>query len=198
MVKITPSQTIGPYSAYALTPQEPGKRYAWKQLVGHEIATGDADGERIRIDGRVLDAAGKPVDGLLFEAWQADAQGRYAHPRDGRPTNSSFRGFGRVETDADGRFQLATVKPGPVPGPDGKVQAPHIVVALHTRGLLAHLYSRIYFSDEVTANAADPVLALVPQARRATLIATRASTGEGVYTIDFHLQGDRETVFFDL
>jgi protocatechuate 3,4-dioxygenase alpha subunit len=157
--------------------------------------TSDADGERIRIEGRLVDGAGKPLDGVLLETWQADAQGRYAHPRDGRATNSSFKGFGRVETDGDGRFTLETIKPGQVPGPNGAMQAPHIVVAIHLRGILSHLYSRIYFSDEQTANAADPVLKLVPAERRETLIAKRDGAA---YKIDFQIQGDRETVFFDI
>jgi protocatechuate 3,4-dioxygenase alpha subunit len=196
MPGITPSQTIGPFAAPSLTPNEKGKtQYDWKQLVTSNTVTSDADGERIRIEGRLVDGAGKPLDGVLLETWQADTQGRYAHPRDGRATNSSFRGFGRVETDGDGRFTLETIKPGQVPGPNGAMQAPHIVVAIHLRGILSHLYSRIYFSDEQTANAADPVLKLVPAERRETLIAKRDGTA---YKIDFQIQGDRETVFFDI
>jgi protocatechuate 3,4-dioxygenase alpha subunit len=196
MPGITPSQTIGPFAAPSLTPNEKGKtQYDWKQLVSSNTVTSDADGERIRIEGRLVDGVGKPLDGVLLETWQADAQGRYAHPRDGRATNSSFKGFGRVETDGDGRFTLETIKPGQVPGPNGAMQAPHIVVAIHLRGILSHLYSRIYFSDEQTANAADPVLKLVPAERRETLIAKRDGAA---YKIDFQIQGDRETVFFDI
>jgi protocatechuate 3,4-dioxygenase alpha subunit len=197
--KITPSQTIGPFFAYSLTPNEAGKSYPWKQLVGNNLVTDDTDGERIRIEGRMFDGAGKPIAGTLIEVWQADAKGRYAHPRDGRATNSSFKGFGRVETDAEGRFALSTIKPGAVPGPDGATQAPHIVVALHTRGILTQLYSRIYFADEAAANQRDAVLMLVPAARRDTLIARRGEGAGGVvYSIDFYIQGDRETVLFDL
>ena len=196
MPGITPSQTIGPFAAPSLTPNEKGKtQYDWKQLVSSNTVTPDADGERIRIEGRLVDGVGTPLDGVLLETWQADAQGRYAHPRDGRATNSSFKGFGRVETDGDGRFTLETIKPGQVPGPNGAMQAPHIVVAIHLRGILSHLYSRIYFSDEQTANAADPVLKLVPAERRETLIAKRDGAA---YKIDFQIQGDRETVFFDI
>jgi protocatechuate 3,4-dioxygenase alpha subunit len=196
MPGITPSQTIGPFAAPSLTPNEKGKtQYDWKQLVTNNTVTPDATGERIRIEGQMVDGAGKPLDGVLLETWQADAQGRYAHPRDGRATNSSFKGFGRVETDGDGRFTLETIKPGQVPGPNGAMQAPHIVVAIHLRGILSHLYSRIYFSDEQTANAADPVLKLVPAERRETLIAKRDGAA---YKIDFQIQGDRETVFFDI
>jgi len=200
MPGITPSQTIGPFAAPALTPNEAGrKQYDWKQLVGNNTVTPDTDGERIRIEGRLVDGAGKPLDGVLLETWQADAKGRYAHPRDGRATNSSFKGFGRVETDIDGRFTIETIKPGQVPGPNGTAQAPHIVVALHLRGILSHLYSRIYFGDETAANAADPVLKLVPAERRDTLIAKRQTGASGAaYKIDFQIQGDRETVFFDI
>jgi protocatechuate 3,4-dioxygenase, alpha subunit len=200
MPGISPSQTIGPFAAFSLTPNEPGKaQYEWKQLVTNNVLTPDVTGERIRIEGRMFDGGGKPIDGILFETWQADAQGRYAHPRDGRATNSSFKGFGRVESDKDGRFTLDTIKPGAVPGPNGVMQAPHILVAIHMRGILTHLYSRIYFSDEVAANAADPILKLVPAERRDTLIAKRQAGGTGaVYKIDFQIQGDRETVFFDI
>ena len=196
MPGITPSQTIGPFAAPALTPHEAGrKQYDWKQLVGNNTVTPDTDGVRIRIEGRLVDGAGKPLDGVLLETWQADGQGRYAHPRDGRATNSSFKGFGRIETDLEGRFTIETIKPGQVPGPNGAAQAPHIVVAIHLRGILSHLYSRIYFGDEAAANAADPVLKLVPTERRDTLIAKRDGTA---YKIDFQIQGDRETVFFDI
>jgi protocatechuate 3,4-dioxygenase alpha subunit len=199
MSGITPSQTIGPFAAFSLTPTEPGKKqYDWTQLITNNVVTADTTGERIRIEGTMFDGAGKPIDGILFETWQADAQGRYAHPRDGRGTNSSFKGFGRVETDKEGRFALDTIKPGGVPGPNGTVQAPHILVAIHMRGILTHLYSRIYFSDEA-ANAGDLILKLVPPERRDTLIAKRQAGGNGaVYTIDFQIQGDRETVFFNV
>ena len=200
MPGISPSQTIGPFAAPCLTPTEAGKtQYDWKQLVTSNVVTADATGERIRIEGLVIDGAGKPIDGILFETWQADSQGRYAHPRDRRGTNSSFKGFGRVESGTDGRFVLDTIKPGAVPGPNGATQAPHILVAIHMRGILTHLYSRIYFSDEAAANAADPVLKLVPAERRDTLIAKRQQGANGaVYKIDFQIQGDRETVFFDV
>jgi protocatechuate 3,4-dioxygenase alpha subunit len=199
MPGITPSQTIGPFAAPSLTPNEKGRtQYDWKQLVGSNTVTPDTSGERIRIEGQLLDGAGKPLDGVLLETWQADGQGRYAHPRDGRATNSSFKGFGRVETDGQGRFALDTIKPGAVAGPNGSTQAPHIVIAIHLRGILSHLYTRIYFGDEA-ANAGDPILKLVPAERRDTLIAKReAGSGGPVYRIDFQIQGDRETVFFDI
>lgn len=197
MSAITPSQTIGPFAAPALTPNEKGKtNYPWRQLVNGDLVTSDAVGDRIRIEGRMLDSQDEPIDGTLFEIWQADGQGRYAHPRDARRPNSSFKGFGRVESDTAGCFTFDTVKPGRVAGPNGALQAPHVLVAIHMRGILTHLFTRIYFSDEAS-NADDPILNLVPADRRETLIARR-DPGSAVYRIDFRIQGDRETVFFDI
>ena len=194
---VTPSQTIGPFAAPCLTPNEAGKtNYDWQQLINGNLVTPDAEGERIRIEGRMFDAAEAPIDGILFEIWQADGQGRYAHPRDPRRTNSSFKGFGRIESNMDGTFAFDTVKPGRVPGPNGAMQAPHIVVAIHMRGILQHLFTRIYFADEAS-NAEDPILKLVPADRRDTLIAKRDGAG-GAYKISFRIQGNRETVFFDI
>src|SRR5256885_903646 len=168
MSEVTPSQTVGPYFAYGLTPRG---AYAWSDLPVGNLVTPDTTGERIRIEGRVTDAKGAQINDAMIEIWQADAQGRYAHPRDNRPLpNSSFKGFGRTGTDKDGLYAFDTIKPGAVPGPDGKQQAPHILVAFYSRGLLTHLYTRIYFDGEA-ANAADPILSLVPADRRQTLIA---------------------------
>lgn len=197
MSGLTPSQTIGPFAAPCLTPNEQGKtNYRWQQLVGNDLVTADAVGERIRIEGCMFDGEGAPIDGILFEIWQADGQGRYAHPRDPRRPNSSFKGFGRVESDLKGNFAFDTVKPGRVPGPNGALQAPHLLVAIHMRGILQHLFTRIYFSDEA-ANAEDPILKLVPADRRDTLIARR-DAAEPLYRMEFRIQGDRETVFFDI
>ncbi len=126
-------------------------------------------------------------------------QPRFSGPQDKRALpNSSFRGFGRCGTDGNGGYAFDTIKPGPVPDPDGKPQAPHILLAVYARGMLLHLYTRIYFDGEA-ANAGDPVLALVPADRRATLIATRKpGAGNAVYSLDIHLQGDNETVFFEV
>jgi protocatechuate 3,4-dioxygenase alpha subunit len=143
----------------------------------------------------VLDADRAPVPDALVEIWQADAQGRY--PSAGERANTAFKGIGRCPTDAEGRYGFDTIKPGAVPGPDGAMQAPHVLVNLFARGVLKQMVTRIYFEDEA-ANAADPVLALVPQERRATLVARRsARAGRPVYTFDFRLQGDDETVFFE-
>ena len=191
---ITPSQTVGPYFAYGLTP---GGKYDWNDAFNNNLVTSDTSGERIRIEGQVFDGDGAVVPDCMLEIWQADAQGRFSDPQDKRALpNASFRGFARCGTDKDGNYAFDTVKPGVVPDPDGKPQAPHILLAVFGRGMLRHLYTRIYFSDEA-GNAADPVLALVPADRRATLIATREA-GKAVYRLDLRLQGDDETVFFDV
>ena len=193
---ITPSQTVGPYFAYGLTSN--GK-YDWNDAFTGNLVTPDASGERIRVEGRVFDGEGAPVPDAMLEVWQADSQGRFADPQDKRALpNAKFRGFGRVGTDTDGLYAFDTIKPGPVPDPDGKPQAPHLVLAVFARGMLRHLYTRIYFGDEAGI-ATDPVLALVPSDRRATLIATRApGSGIAVYKLDLRLQGGNETVFFDV
>ena len=193
---LTPSQTVGPYFAYGLTSN--GK-YDWNDAFSNNLVTSDTTGERIRIEGRVFDGDGNHVPDCMLEIWQADAQGRFSDPQDQRGLpNSSFKGFGRCGTDANGAYVFDTIKPGPVPDSGGKPQAPHILLAIFARGMLLHNYTRIYLSGEA-ANAADPVLALVPIDRRATLIAQRASCNAGtVYRFDIHLQGDEETVFFDI
>jgi protocatechuate 3,4-dioxygenase, alpha subunit len=193
---ITPSQTVGPYFKYGLTPNG---EYAWNDAFTNNLVTPDVSGERIRVEGTVFDGDGVPVPDCMLEIWQADAQGRFSDPQDARALpNSSFKGFGRVGTDAKGGYFFDTIKPGQVPDPDGKPQAPHILLAVYARGMLLHLYTRIYFDDEA-ANAADPVLALVPADRRATLIAKRkAGVSNPTYALDIHLQGDNETVFFDV
>jgi protocatechuate 3,4-dioxygenase alpha subunit len=146
----------------------------------------------------VLDGDGKPINDSMLEIWQADSQGRYAHPADRRANpNAAFKGFGRAGTDASGGYGFETVKPGAVPGPNGP-QAPHIVFAVFARGMLRQCYTRMYFSDE-KANGADPVLAVVPPERRATLVAQRQDGGgHVVYRFDIRLQGEGETVFFEV
>jgi protocatechuate 3,4-dioxygenase alpha subunit len=195
MAEITPSQTVGPYFAYGLTPR--GK-YDWKDTFGTDLVTPDASGERIRIEGRVLDGDGLPINDCMIEIWQADAQGRYASPADPRRPNAAFRGFGRAGTDAEGRYGFDTIKPGPVPGLEGKMQAPHVVLAVFARGMLRQSYTRIYFADEA-ANADDAILALVPPERRATLVAAKTmAQGRAIYTFDIRMQGEAETVFFEV
>jgi protocatechuate 3,4-dioxygenase alpha subunit len=179
------SQTVGPYLHIGLT---------W--LNTDRIARPGVKGERMVIRGRLLDGDGAGVGDGLVEIWQANAAGRYAHPDDRRkmPLEKGFRGFGRIPTDAKGRFGFSTVKPGRVPGPGGSLQAPHLSVTVFMRGLLKQLSTRVYFPGE-PANAQDPLLVRVPSARRATLIAKRKA--KGVLEWNIVLQGRNETVFFD-
>jgi protocatechuate 3,4-dioxygenase alpha subunit len=191
----TPSQTVGPYFAYALTGPQYG--YPHDGIASERLADDSVPGERIRIEGTVLDGAGAAVSDAMIEIWQADPEGRYAHPADPRGSNSGFRGFGRfgTGTDPENRFVFHTIKPGSVDG----LQAPHIGVVVFMRGMLSHAYTRLYFSDEAAANAQDPVLLAVPEERRATLIAAREDTGAGpLYRFDIVMQGESETVFFDV
>ena len=193
MAGITPSQTVGPYFAYGLTPN--GK-YAWNDAFSSNLVTPDTSGDRIRVEGFVYDGDGVLVPDCMLEIWQADAQGRFADPQDKRALpNATFKGFGRCGTGAKGEFAFDTIKPGSVPDPDSKPQAPHILMAVFARGMLLQNYTRIYFDDEA-ANATDPVLALVPADRRGTLIAKRGEGG--IYQFDIRLQGVDETVFFDV
>ena len=192
---ITPSQTVGPYFKYGLTPNG---EYAWNDAFSNNLLTPDVSGERIRVEGKVYDGDGAVIPDCMLEIWQADAQGRFSDPQDARALpNSTFKGFGRCGTDKNGGYAFDTIKPGVVPDADGKPQAPHIVLAVFARGMLLHLYTRIYFDDEA-GNAGDPVLALVPADRRTTLIAKRKAGAGNLYTFDVHLQSDNETVFFDV
>lgn len=193
----TPSQTVGPYFAYGLTAQQ--YHYPFTQFASGTLVNEDTEGERIRIIGRILDGAGQPIDDAMVEIWQANAAGRFNHPRDRREErilDPSFKGFGRFGTGTtpDNSFCFETVKPGATT----EGAAPFISVIVFARGLLSHAYTRLYFSDEAEANASDRVLEQVPADRRDTLIAHRHETPTGVeYRFDIHMQGDRETVFFD-
>jgi protocatechuate 3,4-dioxygenase alpha subunit len=185
---LTPSQTVGPYFAM---------RLPWPE--GPFVVPEGTPGA-ITIVGRLYDGAGDVIPDGLIETWQADPNGRFAHPDDPRgpvPVGyHAFRGFGRCETAIDGSFRIVTLKPGALPFGDGRTEAPHIDVSVFSRGMLDRSVTRIYFPDEAAANEADPVLQSVPADRRATLIAVPA--GDGVLRFDIHMQGDRETVFFDL
>jgi protocatechuate 3,4-dioxygenase alpha subunit len=182
----TPSQTVGPYLKIGFLP-----------LVIDAIAPAGVPGERITIRGRVSDGDGAPINDGVLEIWQADAQGKYAHPEHGQKTiaANAFRGFGRVLTDGSGGFRFTTIKPGPVAGPDGKQQAPHVVVTVFMRGMLRHLITRMYFPDE-PLNDTDPVLQRVPVDRRGTLVAT-AGSEKSILEWNVVSQGSTETVFFD-
>jgi protocatechuate 3,4-dioxygenase alpha subunit len=173
----TPSQTVGPFFSFAL-PYEGGPQLVPPGTPG-----------AVRLEGRLLDGQGEPVPDGLIEILQADPTGSYQGGRDG-----GFHGFGRGKTGSEGEFSFLTVKPGRVPYPDGRLQAPHIEVLVFSRGLLKHLVTRIYFPDEEVANAADPVLASIADpGARSTLV---ARDDGGVLVFDIHMQGDRETAFF--
>ncbi|MGH9746440.1 MAG: protocatechuate 3,4-dioxygenase subunit alpha [Candidatus Acidiferrales bacterium] len=183
----TSSQTVGPFFVIGC---------AWQNR--DKIAGAGVSGERVTIEGCVLDGDGKPVPDALIEIWQANSQGKYAHPDDtqSKPTDAGFQGFGRIPTDDDGKFRFTTIKPGPTPGPDGKSQAPHLAISVFARGLLKRLVTRIYFPDE-SGNGADYVLNLVDPARRGTLIAKKTAA-PGTLEWNVILQGAGETVFFDV
>jgi protocatechuate 3,4-dioxygenase, alpha subunit len=186
----TPSQTVGPFFHLGLTRPE------WGDLTGS-----NPNGERIAIEGRVIDGDGAPVPDAMIELWQANAAGRYNHPDDhqeDKPLDPNFRGFGRVATDGEGRYRIVTIKPGPVPGRGNALQAPHINIVLFARGLLIHLFTRLYFEGEA-ANASDPLLSSIDDpAVSGTLLARRTSGGDpAVYRFDIVMQGEGETAFLD-
>ena len=184
----TPSQTVGPFFHDALLDEDRS------ELISPNHS------EAIRIEGTVYDGAGEPVSDAMVEIWQANQAGRYNDPKDDRedlPLDpETFSGFGRSGTDAGGRFTFAIVKPGPVPGPDRRMQAPHVMVSVFARGLLKRLVTRIYFPDEQEANAADPVLSSIEDEQfRSTLVAHDA---EGALRFDIHLQGENQTAFIEI
>lgn len=152
--------------------------------------------EVVTIHGRILDGDGRTVSDGLIEIWLADFEGRYSHPGGDDAAHDGFKGWGRIPTDSDGAFRFTVPKPGPVAGPEGLLQAPHIVVVVFARGLLKQLITRIYFPDE-PANDADPALNRVPVERRATLMARRGAGAENLLEWNIILQGEGETVFFD-
>lgn len=181
----TPSQTVGPFFAHALP---------WPD--GAYAVAPDTPGA-FWLRGQVLDGAGDPVPDALIETWQADPAGHFDHPDDPNRATApaGFRGLARCPTDEQGRYALLTVKPGRLPGPDGRTQAPHLDMSVFARGLLDRVVTRVYFPDEAEANGADPVLAGLAAAQRGTLVARPAPDG---YEFDIRLQGEHETVFFDL
>jgi len=191
---LTPSQTVGPYFSM---------RLPWPE--GPYVVAKGTPGA-VTIYGRLLDGAGDPIPDGLIETWQADPSGRFAHPDDPRGPvpdgDLEFRGFGRSATSHDGTFKIVTLKPGALPFGDGRTEAPHIDVSVFSRGMLDRSVTRIYFPDEAEANEADPVLQAVPAHRRATLVAVpvgeKESAGENLLRFDIRMQGENETVFFDL
>ena len=199
-LKETPSQTAGPYVHIGLAPGAAGFQI-YDQELGQDIAGPNAAGERIRVEGLVIDGTGSPVKDVMLEAWQANAAGVYAHPEHAGEVEEGFRGWGRVITDFDtGEWGFETIKPGPVPSRNGTTQAPHLNLWIVARGINVGLNTRMYFEDEAQANAADPVLTIIEwENRRGTLIATRSETdGTITYRFDIRLQGENETVFFDV
>jgi protocatechuate 3,4-dioxygenase, alpha subunit len=185
----TPSQTVGPYFAYGLSPEQYG--YNWNSLIDAKVASEATPGKHIRIEGRVFDGKGMAVTDAMIEIRQADSAGRLTQLPG---SNVGFKGFGRCGTGtmSGGAWLFNTIKPGKI----SAEEAPRIDVIVTMRGLLQHAFTRIYFADEAEANKADPVLKSVPASRRKTLIATEASPG--VYVFNIHMQGKDETVFFDL
>lgn len=198
-LKETPSQTAGPYVHIGLAPGAAGFDI-YDQELGQDISGPNAKGERIRVEGLVIDGTGSPIKDVLLETWQANSEGNYAHP-EGGPVEEGFRGWGRVITDFDtGEWGFDTVKPGSVLGRSGELMAPHINLWIVARGINLGLNTRLYFDDESTANHADPVMKLIEsENRRSTLIAKRSERdGNMVYRFDIRIQGEGETVFFDV
>jgi protocatechuate 3,4-dioxygenase alpha subunit len=189
----TSSQTAGPYFHLGMTDTRSVPRIAGPQTKG----------ERVWLTCRVLDGDDAPLSDAMIEIWQADAEGRYNHPDDvknedgAEGRDSSWLGFGRMPTALDGSCEFETIKPGRVPGLGNQAQAPHLNVAIFARGMLKQLYTRIYFADD-PSNPEDVVMALVPSSRRETLIAQPDPAQPGHWRFDIHLQGDLETVFFDV
>ncbi len=191
-LKESPSQTAGPYVHIGLTPNFCGITGVIDADLGATMVTADTQGERITLAGRVLDGSGAPVGDAVIELWQADADGNFPTAE----TRALFSGWGRQPTQPDGSYRFETIKPGRVIGPDGKPQAPHVSLWIVARGINIGLQTRLYFSDEAEANGADFVLnKIMDPRRRETLIAQKDGS---TYTLDIHLQGDRETVFFDI
>ena len=185
----TPWQTVGPYFAISLAGGHSVER----------IAGPNTKGERVKLMCAMFDGEGQGVDEALIEIWQANADGKYNHPDDPqeKPVDPDFLGFGRQATDENGVCVFETIKPGQVPVPDGMMQAPHLAVSVLARGILRRLPTRIYFAGD-PANEKDPVLALVPEERRATLMAQPVANQPGAWRFDIHLSGKNETVFFDV
>ena len=203
LLRETASQTAGPYVHIGLAPQQAGFEI-FENNFGNVLVTPQTQGERIGIEGRVIDGSGTVVRDVLIEIWQANAEGKYAHPADrqsGKAIDPAFRGWGRACSDFEtGLYRFDTVKPGAVVGRHGRTMAPHINFWIVARGINIGLNTRMYFSDEAAANAADPVINLIEwEVRRKTLIAQREQRdGKVVYRFDIRLQGEDETVFFDV
>jgi protocatechuate 3,4-dioxygenase alpha subunit len=197
-LKESPSQTAGPYVHIGCTPNFSGIEGVYPADLGAVMVNERTKGEPITVTGRILDGLGAPLRDALVEIWQADGNGLYNSPAETRGSaDPNFTGWGRCPTDLDtGVFTFETIKPGRVPFAGGKMQAPHITFWIVARGINIGLHTRMYFADEAAANAEDPVLARIEhRVRVATLIAPRSGN---TFTFDIRLQGDNETIFFDI
>ena len=201
-LKESPSQTAGPYIHIGATPNWVEITGVWDEDLGLVLVDPETKGERILVKGRIFDGSGHPIKDALVEIWQADAEGLYNSPEEKRgKADPHFVGWGRQPTDGTtGEYRFETIKPGRVPYKDGRPMAPHITFWIVARGINIGLHTRLYFGDEEAANAECPVLARIEhKVRLATLIAARSEeNGMPTYTFDIHLQGDKETVFFDI
>lgn len=201
-LKESPSQTAGPYVHIGTTPNWVGIAGVWEKDLGGTLIGPGAKGERILVKGRVFDGSGTPLKDALIEIWQADDDGFYNSPQEKRgQADPNFTGWGRQPADGStGEYRFETIKPGRVPYRDGRLMAPHITFWIVARGINIGLHTRMYFGDEEVANAECPVLARIEhKVRVPTLIAPRSEeNGISTYTFDIHLQGEKETVFFDI
>ncbi|UUX49238.1 protocatechuate 3,4-dioxygenase subunit alpha [Nisaea acidiphila] len=198
-LKESPSQTAGPYVHIGCVPNFCGIGGVYEEDLGTSMVNEKTKGERIKVSGTVYDGTGTPLKDALIEIWQADADGLYPSPEETRGTaDPNFTGFGRKAGDYQtGEWVFETVKPGAVPFPDGRMMAPHITLWIVARGINIGLQTRMYFPDEAEANAKDPILTRIEHQNRVpTLIAEK--TGDGAYRFDIYLQGENETVFFDI
>lgn len=200
LLKETPSQTAGPYVHIGTVPNFLGIEGVYDADLGNVMVNDETKGNRITIIGAVLDGTGTPLYDALVEIWQADAAGLYPSPNETRgAADPNFAGFGRCPTDfRTGRFRFETVKPGPVPYPDGCMQAPHVTLWIVARGINIGLHTRMYFPEEEKANEADPVLGRIEHKVRVPSLIAKEGNKAGEYRFDIRLQGDRETVFFDI
>jgi protocatechuate 3,4-dioxygenase alpha subunit len=201
-LKETVSQTAGPYVHIGCTPNFCGIEGVFAEDLGARMVTAETKGERIRIVGRVFDGVGVALKDAMVEIWQADAAGLYPSPQERRgAADPHFSGFGRSPGDmTTGEFVFETIKPGSVPFKDGRPQAPHVTFWIVARGINLGLHTRMYFGDDAAANEVDPVLSRIEhRSRVASLFAPRAEEeGIATYRFDIFLQGDRETIFFDI
>jgi protocatechuate 3,4-dioxygenase alpha subunit len=201
-LKESPSQTAGPYVHIGTNPNWVEITGVWNEDLGLVLVNPETKGERILIKGHVFDGSATPLKDALIEIWQADAEGLYNSPQERRgKADPNFPGWGRQPADGTtGEYKFETVKPGRVPYKDGRLMAPHITFWIVARGINIGLHTRMYFSDEDAANGECPVLGGIAQRDRVpTLIATRGEeNGLPSYTFDIRLQGEKETVFFDI